>query len=82
MATAGWTTYQLRRQLLAFGENFWVQNAQGENVYKLDGKVLTLTQPFALEDGNGNELAPVQAEIYVRHRDRGGAGRSCSLAAP
>jgi uncharacterized protein YxjI len=76
MAVAGWTTYQLRRQLLAFGEDFWVQNAQGENVYKLDGKVLTLTQTFALQDVNGNELARMQAEMLTLRKtmdvERGG----------
>ena len=68
MATAGWTTYQLRRQLLAVGEDFWIQNAQGENVYKLDGKVLTLTQTFALEDAAGNELARMKAEMLTLRR--------------
>jgi uncharacterized protein YxjI len=76
MAVAGWTTYQLRRQLLAIGEDFWVQNAQGENVYKLDGKVLTLAQTFALEDVNGNELVHMQAEMLTLRRtmdiERGG----------
>ena len=76
MAVAGWTTYQLRRQLLAFGEDFWIQNAHGENVYRLDGKVLSLTQTFALEDVNGTELARMQAEMFTLRRtmdvERGG----------
>jgi len=76
MAVAGWTTYRLRRQLLAIGEDFWVQNAQGENVYKLNGKVLTLAKAFALEDVNGNELARMQAEMFTLRRtmdvERGG----------
>lgn len=76
MAVNGWATYQLRRQLLALGEDFWVQNAQGENVYRLDGKVLTLTQTFALEDANGRELARMRAEILTLRRtmdiERGG----------
>ena len=76
MAVSGWSTYQLRRQLLAIGEDFWVQNAQGENVYKLDGKVLTLTQTFALQDVNGNELARMRAEMLTLRRtmdiERGG----------
>jgi uncharacterized protein YxjI len=76
MATQGWTTYQLRRQLLAIGEDFWVQNSQGQNVYKLDGKILALTQTFALEDGSGNEVARMQAEMLTLRRtmdvERGG----------
>ena len=65
MAVAGWTTYQLRRQLISIGEDFWVQNAEGQNVYKLDGKVLTLTQTFALQDVSGNELARMHAEMLT-----------------
>lgn len=76
MAVAGWTTYQLRRQLLAIGEDFWVQNAQGQNVYKLDGKVLTLTKTFVLEDTGGNELARMRAEMLTLRKtmdvERGG----------
>jgi uncharacterized protein YxjI len=76
MAVAGWTTFQLRRQLLALGEDFWIQNAQGENVYRLDGKVLALTQTFVLEDVGGNELARMQAEMFTLRRtmdvERGG----------
>src|SRR5579864_756861 len=76
MAVSGWSTYQLRRQLLAIGEDFWVQNAQGQNVYKLDGKVLTLTQTFVLEDTNGGEVARMQAEMLTLRRtmdiERGG----------
>ncbi|GAC1667781.1 MAG: hypothetical protein PVS3B2_06700 [Candidatus Dormibacteraceae bacterium] len=73
MAVAGWTTYQLRRQLLAIGEDFWVQNVQGENIYKLDGKVLTLAQTFALEDVNGNELVRMQAEMLKHGSARASA---------
>jgi len=72
----GWTTYQLRRQLFSIGEDFWIQNAQGENVFKLDGKVLTLTQTFALQDVNGNEVARMKAEMLTLRRtmdiERGG----------
>ncbi|OLB91986.1 MAG: hypothetical protein AUI15_21820 [Actinobacteria bacterium 13_2_20CM_2_66_6] len=65
MATSGWSTYQLRRQLFSTGEDFWIHNAQGENVYKLDGKVLVLTQTFSLQDVNGNEVARMQAEMLT-----------------
>ena len=74
--TAGWTTYQLRRQMISIGEDFWIANAQGENVYKLDGKVLTLTQTFALQDASGNGLARMRAEMLTLRRtmdiERGG----------
>lgn len=68
MAVTGWTTYQLRRQLFALGEDFWVKNAEGQDVFKLDGKVLTLTQTFALQDVNGNELVRMKAELLTLRR--------------
>ena len=74
--STGWTTYQLRRQMISIGEDFWIANAQGENVYKLDGKILTLTQTFALQDASGNELARMHAEMLTLRRtmdiERGG----------
>ena len=76
MSEAGWTTFQLRRQLFAVGEDFWIRNAQGQNVYRLDGKVLALTQTFALEDVNGNEVARMHREMLTLRRtmdiERGG----------
>jgi uncharacterized protein YxjI len=76
VATTGWTTYQLRRQLFSIGEDFWVQNERGENVYKVDGKLLALTQTFALQDANGNELARMKAEMLTLRKtmdvERGG----------
>jgi uncharacterized protein YxjI len=72
----GWTTYQLRRQFFSIGEDFWVANDRGENVYKVDGKVLVLTQTFALQDVNGNELARMHAEMLTLRKtmdiERGG----------
>ena len=76
MSEAGWTTFQLRRQLFAIGEDFWIRNAEGENAYRLDGKVLALTQTFALEDANGNEVARMHREMLTLRRtmdiERGG----------
>jgi len=76
MATSGWSTYQLRRQLFSIGEDFWAQNTQDENVYKLDGKVLVLTQTFSLQDVNENEVARMQAEMLTLRKamdiERGG----------
>jgi uncharacterized protein YxjI len=72
----GWTTYQLRRQFFSIGEDFWVANDRGENVFRVDGKVLVLTQTFALQDVNGNELARMHAEMLTLRKtmdiERGG----------
>jgi uncharacterized protein YxjI len=65
MAVDTWTRYQLRRQLFSIGEDFWIENERGEQVYKVDGKVLRIRETFVLEDRNGAELATVQAKLIA-----------------
>lgn len=65
MSEAGWTTFQLRRQMFSIGEDFWVENERGENVYKVDGKILRIRETFALQDVNGNELATIDRKLIA-----------------
>ena len=51
--------------MFSIGEDFWIQNDRGENIYKVDGKVLRIRETFALQDPNGNELATVQAKLIA-----------------
>ena len=59
----GWTTFQLRHQLFSLGEDFWIQNAGGENVYKADSKAMSLRETFVVADVNDNELATIEAKL-------------------
>ena len=34
------TRYQMRQKLVAFGDDFYIKNEAGQNVFKVDGKVL------------------------------------------
>ena len=52
-----WTRYQLKRQMFSIGEDFWIENDQGQPIYKVDGKALRIRETFVLEDRNGAELA-------------------------
>ena len=31
------TRYRMRQKLVSFGDDFWIENDQGEKVYKVDG---------------------------------------------
>jgi uncharacterized protein YxjI len=59
----GWTRYKLQRRLFSIGEDFWIENDQGESVFKVDGKALSLREKFLLEDQSGNELLTVEAKL-------------------
>jgi uncharacterized protein YxjI len=60
-----WTRYQMKRQIFAIGEDFWIENERGEAMYKVDGKALRVRETFVLEDRNGTELATIQAKLLA-----------------
>ena len=42
--------FVMRQKLLAIGDDFWIEDAEGERVYKVNGKALRIRQTFVLED--------------------------------
>lgn len=66
----------MRERLLAIGDDFWIENDQGERRYKVDGKAFRLRQTFVLEDASGDEVARIQErKLSIRDKiaiERGG----------
>jgi len=62
------TRYQMRQKLVSFGDDFWIENDQGQKVFKVDGKALRVRQTLVFEDAHGNELAKIQ-ERMLRVKD-------------
>jgi uncharacterized protein YxjI len=60
--------YQMREKLVSIGEDFWIENGQGEKVFKVDGKALRVRNTLLFEDRNGRELAKIQ-ERMLRIKD-------------
>ena len=65
MSDAAWSVYQLRRRMFTIGEDFWIQNERGENVFKVDQEMLHIRETFALQDANGNELATIDRKLIA-----------------
>jgi uncharacterized protein YxjI len=65
MTEESWTTYQLRRKLFSIGEDYWIENDQGQHMFKVDGKVLRIRETFALQDPDGAELATIEAKLIA-----------------
>ena len=61
--------FLMREKLLAIGDDFWIENEQGERAYKVDGKALRLRQTFVLQDASGAEIARIQ-ERKLTIRDK------------
>ena len=64
----GGTKYRMREKLFAIGDDFWIENEQGERAFKVDGKALRVSSTFVLESASGKELFTIQ-EKKVRVRD-------------
>jgi uncharacterized protein YxjI len=56
----GGTKYRMREQLFAIGDDYWIENEEGERTYKVDGKALRIRQTLVIEDTAGAELYTVQ----------------------
>ena len=60
--------YQMREKLVSIGDDFWIENEQGQKVFKVDGKALRVRQTLIFEDAHGNELCKIQ-ERMLRIKD-------------
>src|SRR6266498_3447715 len=57
------TRYKIRQKMLSIGDDFWIENGEGERVYKVDGKALRLRKTLIFEDIKGNKLAKIQERL-------------------
>jgi uncharacterized protein YxjI len=62
------TELRLQEALIARGDDVWIEDEQGERVYRIDDRALLIRDAFILRDGDGNELARVE-EGERRERD-------------
>jgi len=60
--------YRMRQKLVSIGDDYWIENDQGERVYKVDGKALRVRQTLIFQDARGAELVKIQ-ERMLRARD-------------
>ena len=47
---AGPNVYQMRQQMFAIGDDFWIENGAGQRAFKVDGKALRIRKTLVLED--------------------------------
>ncbi len=74
--------YQMRQQMFAIGDDFWIENGAGTRVFKVDGKALRLRKTLILASADGRELYTIQEKL-VHVRDtmeiEGAAGRVATV---
>ena len=62
-------TFQMREKVFAIGDDFWIEDGDGNKVYKVNGKAVRLRDTFILEDADGNEVSKIQ-EKKLSIRDK------------
>ncbi len=62
-------TFQMREKIFAIGDDFWIEDADGNKVFKVNGKAVRLRDTFILEDSHGNEVSKIQ-EKKLSVRDK------------
>ena len=54
------TKYRMREKMFSIGEDFWIENEEGDRAFKVDGKALRVRDTLILQDTSGSELYKVQ----------------------
>ncbi|WP_433301213.1 LURP-one-related/scramblase family protein [Actinoplanes sp. CA-030573] len=62
------THYRMRQKLVSVGDDYWIEDDQGQRVFKVDGKALRVRKTLIFEDAHGGKLLQIQ-ERMLRVRD-------------
>ena len=55
--------YVMRERILSFGDDFTIKNAEGEDVFYVDGKVLAIGDKLSFKDMEGRELVLIDQKV-------------------
>src|SRR4051794_32967111 len=63
----GVTTFRMRQKLVSIGDDYWIEDDQGERAFKVNGKALRIRDTMIFEDPNGRELFKIQEKkLHIR----------------
>jgi uncharacterized protein YxjI len=52
--------FRMREKVMAIGEDFWIEDDDGNRLYKVNGKAARMRDTFILEDASGAEVSKIQ----------------------
>ena len=55
--------FRMKQRLASVGDDFWIEDEDGNRAYRVDGKLLKLRDTFVLEDASGREVARIQERM-------------------
>ncbi|MEY9877234.1 uncharacterized protein YxjI [Streptacidiphilus sp. MAP12-33] len=57
----GVTRYRMQQKAVSIGDDYWIDDEDGNHLYKVDGKVLRVRRTYAIEDREGHRVATVHS---------------------
>jgi uncharacterized protein YxjI len=57
--------YLMKQKLFSLGDDFYIQDESGQNVFFVDGKVFALGDHLSFQDLAGNELAFIRQKLLA-----------------
>ncbi len=57
--------YQMREDLISIGDDFWIENENGQRVFRVDGKVLRISKTYVFLDMAGNTLCRIKERLLT-----------------
>ena len=61
--------FVMREKLLSIGDDYWIEDDQGQRAFKVDGKAFRVRETFVLQTPAGEEVARIQ-ERKLSIRDK------------
>jgi uncharacterized protein YxjI len=55
--------YRMVEKMVSIGDDFWIQDDQGQRVFKVDGKALRVRDTLVFRDAHGNEVCKIQQRL-------------------
>jgi uncharacterized protein YxjI len=57
--------YLMRQKLLSWGDDYFIKDESGNNVFFVDGKAFSIGDQLSFQDLAGNELAYIKQKIFA-----------------
>ena len=59
--------YQMRQKMIAIGDDYWIEDSDGNKAYRVNGKAVRFRDTWILEDPHGKEVALIrEKKLSVR----------------
>jgi len=64
-----YTRFKMQEDLVSIGNDFWIEDENGERIFKVDGKAMRARETLVIEDRQGNTLCKTQErKLHIKDK--------------